>query len=92
LDLAKTRSKDATIFLEVTMESSIEVLKREREKLVRMTKVLDDSIKALGGEMSDGRKKTGKRFSAATRKKIGLAQAKRWAKFRAEKKKAEKSA
>ena len=70
--------------------NSIEVLKAERDKLIRMTKVLDQSIAALGGEMFGswgGAGKTGrKKMSAATKAKIAAAAKKRWA----EKKKAGK--
>lgn len=69
--------------------NSIEVLKAERDKLIRMTKVLDQSIAALGGEMFGGRGgagKTGRKMSPATKAKIAAAAKKRWA----EKKKAGK--
>jgi len=58
------------------MLDSIEILKTERDKLVRMTKILDDSIAALGGEVSGGKKRF---VSAAKRRRLSIALKKSWA-------------
>lgn len=60
--------------------NSIEILTAERDKLLRMAKVLDTSIAALGGEVSGGRGKKKRHVSAETRAKIAAAQKKRWSK------------
>jgi hypothetical protein len=69
---------------------SLEILKAERDKLIRITKVLDQSIAALSEELPGGRGGAGKvrrKMSAATKAKIATAAKKRWA----EKKKGAKS-
>jgi hypothetical protein len=71
---------------------SVEILKAERDKLLRMVKVLNQSIAALSGEMSGGSKRanaaTGtkrKKMSAATKAKIAKAAKARWAKVKGKK-------
>ena len=69
--------------------NSVEVLQQERDKLLAMVKVLDNSIAALSGHLGQIAKTKKGTMSAARRRNLSIALKKSWAERR--KKKAGKS-
>jgi hypothetical protein len=81
---------DVIIFCSEATVNIKHMLTVERNKLLAEAKRVQKAIKALGGigQVKTGKTKTRKRMSAESRRRIGLATKKRWAAFRAAKKKA----
>jgi hypothetical protein len=63
------------------IQTSIEVLKSERNKILSQLEAVDNAIKALGGAATKGGKsgKKRKKLSPEARKKLSDAAKKRWA-------------
>jgi hypothetical protein len=56
------------------MANAVEVLRQEREKLMRQVKVLDEAIVVVGGAARPGKR----HLSAEARKKLSEAGKRRW--------------
>lgn len=62
-------------------EDIMKALLAEKERLRQQTETVDTAIKLYGGSVSSGKGRKGKKrgpMSAATKKKLALAQKKRW--------------